>query len=178
MIDVPILVIDDDIDVLSMLETSFTTVNRGFSVFTATTANGGYVLLKEKRPAIVILDVRLARTSGMDLLKDFAKYFEQRSNIRDTPRYIVITAYPDERIEKEAREVYKVDAFLLKPFTGEQIRRAVAFSLEKALQSYLTFIKTYASEGISEESLKEKEREEWRHKKLAEDVRNLKEREK
>lgn len=175
MIDIPLLVIDDDINVLSMLERTFTTMAQGFSVLTATTANGGLTMLKEKRPAIVIVDVRLGPKSGMDLLKDFAGYFNDVLNRKYTPRYIVITAYPDEKIEKEAREVYKVDAFLMKPFKGEDIRRAVAISLEKALQPYLSFIKTYVGKGVSEEALKEKEREEWRNKKLAEDVKRLKE---
>lgn len=178
MIDIPLLVIDDDINVLSMLERTFTTMAQGFSVLTATTANGGYAILKEKRPAIVIVDVRLGPKSGMDLLKDFAGYFSEPLNRKYTPRYIVITAYSDEQVEKEAREVYKVDAFLMKPFHGEDIRRAVAFSLEKVLQPYLSFIKTYVGGGVSDETLKEKEREEWRNKKLADDIKRLEEREK
>jgi len=179
MINVPILVIDDDIHVLSMLETTFTTMmGQGFDILTATTANSGLNKLKEKHPAIVIVDVRLGPVSGMDLLKDFNGYFDKVENRRYKPRYIVITAYQDEKIEKEAREVYKVDSFLLKPFKSEDIRRAVAFSLQKALGDCLAFIKTYTRDGASEEALKEKENLEWRKKKIDEDMKRIEEREK
>lgn len=143
MIDIPLLIIDDDIRVLSTLERTFTTMTQGFSVLTATTANGGLVMLKEKRPAVVILDVRLGPASGMDLLKDCTGYFKDPITRKYEPRFIVITAYPDENIEKEAREIYHVDTFLHKPFKGEDIRKAVALSLEKVLAPYLSFIKTY-----------------------------------
>lgn len=178
MVDITLLVIDDDINVLSMLERTFTTMAQGFSVLTATTANGGYAILKEKRPAIVILDIRLGPKSGMDLLKDFSAYFNDPCNRKYTPRYIVITAYPDETIEKEAREVYKVDSFLLKPFKGEDIRKAVCFSLEKVLAPYYALVKTYTGGQKSEESLKEGQVGKWRDQKLDEDIKWLEEREK
>jgi two-component system, OmpR family, KDP operon response regulator KdpE len=147
MIDIPILIIDDDINILSTMEHTFMTLNRGFSITTATTANGALATIKEKRPAIVILDVRIGPKSGMDLLKDFSGYFKDPFNKKYEPRYIVITAYQDENIEKEAREIYHVDDFLYKPFKGDTLRRAVALSLEKVLMPYLSLIQTYKNDS-------------------------------
>lgn len=133
---IKLLIIDDDINVLSSLGKTFTTMTQGFLVLSATSANEGYAMLKEQRPDVVVLDVRLGPKSGMDLLKDFEGYFSEPANRRHKPRYIVITAYTDDRIRKEAEEIYHVDAFLMKPFNDSEIRRAVVTSVQKILVSF------------------------------------------
>lgn len=133
---IKILIIDDDINVLSSLGKTFTTMTQGFLVLSATSANEGYAMLKEQRPDIVVLDVRLGPKSGMDLLKDFSEYFKEVPNRKYKPRYIVITAYPDENVRKEAEEVYGVDAFIIKPFKDGDIRKAVVTSVQNMLVSF------------------------------------------
>ncbi len=173
MVDITLLIIDDDINIVSTMGKMFTTMTQGFLVLTATSANEGYAMIKERRPAIVVLDIRLGPKSGMDLLQDFDAYFKEPSNRKYKPRFIVITAYPDERIEKEAREVYKVDAFLLKPVKDTDIRKAIAASLEKVLEPYNVFINTYRKNGESEKELQEKERRKVRDAKIDEDIKWL-----
>jgi len=133
---ITLLIVDDDINVLSSLGKTFTTMTQGFLVLSATSANEGYAMLKERRPDVVVLDIRLGSKSGMDLLKDFDNYFNEPLNRKYKPRFIVITAYPDEKIRKEAEEIYHVDAFLMKPFNDSEIRRAVVTSVQKILVSF------------------------------------------
>lgn len=140
---IKILIIDDDLSVLSSIGKTFTTMTHGFLVLTATSANEGLAMLKEQRPDVVVLDVRMGPKSGMDLLKDFEGYFQDPGNRNYKPHYIVMTAYPDEKIQKEAEEVYKVDAFLLKPFTSQVIRRAVMKSVQKILKSFHDQLNAY-----------------------------------
>jgi DNA-binding NtrC family response regulator len=133
---IKILIIDDDIHVLQSIGITFTTMTHGFLVLTATSANEGLAMIKEQRPDVVVLDVRLGPKSGMDLLKDFDAYFKEPHNRKYKPHFIVITAYRDEMIKKEAENIYHVDAFLIKPFNDTDIRKAVMTSVQKILIAF------------------------------------------
>ena len=129
-----ILVVDDDLEVLNAVGRIFVTMVDGYTVLTATTANAGLNMLKREQPEIIILDVRLGPLSGMDLLKDFNDYLRTH-RMDKKPRIIVITAYPDEAVKKEAFERYHVDAFLAKPFKAETIKHEVAKAVIKILEA-------------------------------------------
>lgn len=126
-----ILIVDDDLVILRSLGTTFTTLLRGYLLLKATTANEGLNFIKEHRPEIIIMDVRLGADSGMDLLEDYPKHTQDYK-----PRMIVITAYKDERAEKRAEEL-KVDAYLRKPFSQETLVITVLESIEKYHESEL-----------------------------------------
>lgn len=126
---VKILIVDDDLGIIRSLGNSFTTLLRGYRVFTATTANQGLNYIKDEKPDVIIMDVRLGPVSGMDLLEDYPKHYKEYY-----PRVIVITAYPDEAVKKRA-EALKVDAFLYKPFRPEALTIAVCESVEKCCES-------------------------------------------
>ncbi|OGW89291.1 MAG: hypothetical protein A3G33_02760 [Omnitrophica bacterium RIFCSPLOWO2_12_FULL_44_17] len=153
---IKILVIDDDINVLASLGKTFTTMAQGFLVLSATSANEGLAMLKEQRPDIVVLDVRIGPKSGMDLLKDFEDHFKEPANRKYKPHYIVITAYPDDNIRKEAEEVYHVDDFLIKPFNDSQIRKSVVTSVQKILASFYNQLCPYANSVSISFTLKSK----------------------
>lgn len=131
---IKLLIVDDDLEIINTLSKTFTTMLQGYLVLTATSANAGLSMLKEQHPDVVILDVRLGPESGMNLLEDFYGYLESR-RIQTKPRFIVITAYPDEEVKKLALEKYKVDAFLMKPFSPSDIRRQVMESIIKILET-------------------------------------------
>jgi len=98
-------------------------------------------MLKEEKPDVVILDVRLGPVSGMDLLADFYGYLESK-RIQTKPRFIIITAYPDEDVKKIALEKYHVDAFLIKPFSPTEMKQKVIsaiISILEAEQKNLSF---------------------------------------
>lgn len=136
---IKILIVDDDLEIVKTLGKTFTTLLKGYLVLTATSANAGMGMLKEQRPDVVILDVRLGPESGMDLLSDFYGYIKTERG-QYCPRFIVITAYPDEEVKKEALEKYKVDAFLMKPFDPAEMKREVIGSIEKVLKQELKLL--------------------------------------
>lgn len=145
---IKILIIDDDINVLSSIGKTFTTMTHGFLVLSATSANEGYAMIKEQKPDIVVLDVRLGSKSGMDLLKDFDAYYQEPTNKKYKPRFIVITAYQDENVQKEAEESYRVDAFLMKPFQDKDIRKAVVTSVQKILVAFHNQLSPYSGRPL------------------------------
>lgn len=122
MLKLKILIVDDDLEIVRHLGNAFTTMLKGYQVFTATTANQGLNYIKQEKPDIIVMDVRLGPVSGMDLLEDYPKHTQDYR-----PRLIVITAYPDEKVKERAEEL-KVDAFLYKPFIPEALLTAVAKS--------------------------------------------------
>ena len=135
---VKILIVDDDLEVLNSLGKIFTTLMRGYLVLSATSANEGMSMLKEQKPDVIIVDVRLGPISGMDLISDYYRWIgEQRSGY--SPVFIVITAYDDEDAKKKAEE-FKVDAFLMKPFSKEAILHAVIDGVCKTLHKELNVL--------------------------------------
>lgn len=126
---VKILIVDDDLGIVRSLGNTFTTILRGYRLFTATTANQGLNYIKEEKPDVIIMDVRLGLVSGMDLLEDYPKHTPDYK-----PHLIVITAYPDEAVKKRA-EALGVDAFFYKPFRPEALTAAVCDSVEKCCES-------------------------------------------
>ncbi len=148
---IKILVVDDDVNVLTTFSKSFTTIMSGYLVLTATSANAGIIMMKSERPDVIVLDVRLGPISGMDLLRDFNWWLDE-NKILDRPRFVVMTAYPDEAAKREALEKYKVDAFVMKPFEPKEIRRQVLRSvlrvLERKRQSVLGFLSPEERESL------------------------------
>lgn len=134
---VKILIVDDDIEILNSLGTAFTTVMKGYLVLTATTANGGLNMMKEHQPDIIIVDVRLGPKSGMDMIADYYSWINEQRKHSYSPIFIVITAYDDEGAKKKAEE-FKVDAFLMKPFSREVILHAVIDGVSKIMHRELT----------------------------------------
>lgn len=129
---IKILIVDDDLKIMNTLGKTFTTMLQGYLVLTATSANAGMSMLKEEHPDVVVLDVRMGPVSGMDILADFYSYLEARK-IQRKPRFIVMTAYPDDEVKQEALERYKVDAFFMKPFEPIELRNQVIASIRKVL---------------------------------------------
>lgn len=163
---IKILIVDDDIDIVSMLGKTFTTLLQGYLVLTATSANEGLGMMKEQRPDVIVLDVRLGPQSGMDLLADFTEYLRSHGKGYQ-PRFIVMTAYPDENVKRQALEVYKTDAFLMKPFDLATIRRAVGSSVRRVLEREMETLRFLDSGGPGRELEREA-----RNRKLDEELKN------
>lgn len=64
-----VLVIDDEVSLLSALEKHLTTV--GFTVLTATSAQIGLELCASKSPNLVLLDLIMPQMSGIEFLREF-----------------------------------------------------------------------------------------------------------
>jgi len=137
---IKILVVDDDPQVLNSLGKIFTSLLKGYLVLKASSANEGLSMLKEQKPDIVIVDVRLGPESGMDLIADYYTWIKE-SGTGYKPVFIVITAYDDEQTRQKAEE-FKVDAFLTKPFSKETILHAVINGICKILRGKLEMMES------------------------------------
>jgi YesN/AraC family two-component response regulator len=98
-------------------------------------------MLKEQMPDIIIVDVRLGPSSGMDLIADYGRWITEKRMSSYSPVFIVITAYNDEEAKKRAEE-YKVDAFLMKPISKETIVSTVLKGISKILRRELNIVDT------------------------------------
>lgn len=115
-----LLVVDDEPNVLYSLERSLQSDT--LKVITAHTAQEGIELVQQRRPDVVILDVRLPDMSGLDA---FARIHEFDPRLP----VIMITAFA---ATETAIEAMKRGAFeyLLKPFDVRHVREVVARAME------------------------------------------------
>lgn len=87
-----IFVVDDDRGLLRLIEKSLRREN--FSVGTADSGEAAFVWLKEHRPDLMLLDLKLADTAAKDLIAKL-------STAELLPPFIIITGQGDERVAVE-----------------------------------------------------------------------------
>jgi len=112
---VKILVIDDDQEVISTLQTFFST--EGHEVTGAMTAKEGKRQALLEKPDLTFVDIRLPDMDGIDLLRDI-KELDKEAVI------VMITAYKD---AEKVVTAFRSGAFdcLLKPFNFDYLRNDI-----------------------------------------------------
>jgi CheY-like chemotaxis protein len=105
----PILVVDDDPDILDMLREALE--GAGHQVVTARDGLEALERLRTGRPSLILLDMRMPRMDGWE----FARAARERGN---TAPVVVITAAGDARAW--AKEI-AAEAYMAKPFTISQL---------------------------------------------------------
>ena len=116
-----ILVVDDD----DMLRELMVTIleNEGYMLDVAKSGYEAEVKLKNKIFNLVILDIRLPDTNGIDLL---AKINQSAPRMKK----IVLTGYPDaDTAIKSVNE--NADAYLVKPFEPEKLLEIISENLKQ-----------------------------------------------
>lgn len=115
-----ILIIEDDVSFCLMIKTFLT--KKGFEVYTAFTFKEAEVLLDEQKINLVLTDVRLPDSDGIEILQYIKK-------IDPTIQVILMTGYTD---IKTAVNVMKLGAFdyVAKPINSDEI----LYTINKALQ--------------------------------------------
>jgi two-component system nitrogen regulation response regulator GlnG len=115
-----LLVVDDEPNVRYSIQKSFS--SEGLTVLAAPTGAQGIETVRQQRPDVVILDVRLTDMSGLDA-------FDRIREIDPRLPVIIITAFA---LTEVAIEAMKRGAFeyLLKPLDLHQLREVVARALE------------------------------------------------
>lgn len=98
-----ILVVDDEKEVTISLQSFFETL--GHEMYIALDGEEATYVIDQVRPELVVLDIRMPKVNGKEILKKI------RSTYRDI-KVIVITAYEQEREEVEK---IGVDGFFIKP---------------------------------------------------------------
>lgn len=105
----PILVVDDDPDILDMLREALE--GAGHRVVTAGDGLEALERLRTDRPSLIFLDMRMPRMDGWE----FARAARERGN---TAPVVVITAAGDARAW--AKEI-SAESYIAKPFTISQL---------------------------------------------------------
>lgn len=109
-----VLVVDDDPDILSAVQTAFT--HNGASVRTANDGNKAVDMARSLNPDLIILDMMLPRRSGFLVMEQLKPNHASGTK----PFVIMITANEGQRHELYARHL-GVDDYVHKPFSIERL---------------------------------------------------------
>jgi DNA-binding response OmpR family regulator len=103
-----ILCADDDEDILDLV--ALRLERAGYQVLKATDGEAALALVRERRPALVVLDVMMPRRSGFDVLATLRADPE----LRDTKVIMLSARVQDVDVERGLEA--GADAYLIKPF--------------------------------------------------------------
>lgn len=134
----PILVVDDQKDVTMSLESFFKT--RGHEMYTALNGEKAIKIIDKIRPELIILDIRMPKVDGKQILR------KVRKNYTDI-KVIIITAY-----EEEAKEVEEIgiDGFFTKPVNMPGLIERINYVLETTGDT-----RVYPTKKVKKEKIKE-----------------------
>ncbi len=116
-----ILAVDDSPDALEIVRRNLT--SRGYRVVTARGVAEAIEILRAERIDLVITDLKMPKTSGMDLVRHV------RENFNDT-EVMMITGYATIEGAVEAMKT-GAEEYLSKPFTDDELFTAVKRALDK-----------------------------------------------
>lgn len=105
-----ILVVDDDKNIDQILHASLSAM--GFEVYVARNGEEGLAQFKTATPDLVLLDVLLPKVNGWDVCKNIKNTPEGRK----IPVVLMSAVYKTPKMQRDAREKFKADQFLEKPF--------------------------------------------------------------
>jgi FixJ family two-component response regulator len=127
-----IIALDDDEDFLQYIRTLLE--SEGHDVRTVSTPEAFYQSVESSLPDVVLLDIKMGRRSGEEVLAEIRKRWDRLC-------VIVVTGYPS---LEGMRQTFKQDVFdyLAKPFSVAELRRclaqaAAAFNLGRRPQDRL-----------------------------------------
>jgi two-component system response regulator (stage 0 sporulation protein F) len=118
-----ILVIDDNPNVVDILGRCLR--EEGYGVLGALTSDEGLKLVILSRPELVLLDLALPGTNGIELLKRIR-------STNPTTRIIIVTGNTDPALAREALELGAL-AYIDKPFDFAYLKRVIAVALREGM---------------------------------------------
>jgi two-component system, OmpR family, phosphate regulon response regulator PhoB len=119
-----ILIVEDESPVREMLR--FALSDEGYTILEAADASEAFVLLKDKRPDLILLDWMLPGMSGMD----FARRLRRDPSIRGIP-VIFLTARAEE--DDMIRGLQQADDYITKPFSTRELKARIETVLRRAV---------------------------------------------
>jgi len=137
-----IYIIDDDELIVSML--SRVLKSNGYEVRSATSADGIVSKIKTWSPAVVLLDIRIADHSGIDVLTEIVK--------QELPSQVVMLTADD--TAETAVKAMKLGAadYLTKPFNVDEVKIVLQNIIEKGkLKQEVTYLRKVQSEVFEKE---------------------------
>ncbi|HUI44697.1 MAG TPA: sigma-54 dependent transcriptional regulator [Nitrospirota bacterium] len=141
-----IYIIDDDELILSML--SRVLKSNSYEVRTATSADDIVSKIKSWSPAVVLLDIRIADQSGIDVLTEIVK--------QELPSQVVMLTADD--TAETAVKAMKLGAadYLTKPFNVDEVKIVIQNIIEKGkLKQEVTYLRKVQSEVFEKEIIGE-----------------------
>lgn len=117
-----ILILDDDKDLLTVVKSLLR--KKGFDVFTYTEWSMAWDAVMTYNPQLILLDVFLPGTDGLDACKKL----KSSSFTRNIP-IIMFSSYPN--IAETAINEFGADDFIAKPFETNEIVRKIHHVLSK-----------------------------------------------
>jgi DNA-binding response OmpR family regulator len=116
-----VLVVDDDTDLLTILTDRLEAA--GYAVLTARDGVEALARLQGARPGAVVLDLKMPRLGGLDVLPAIRRAAPQAY-------VLVLTGSPNRPLREECR-ARGADDFLLKPFEAGEVLRRLARGLAR-----------------------------------------------
>lgn len=120
---VKLLVADDETKIAKILETFFT--ERGYEVLLASDGTTALECIRRERPHLILLDLRMPGTAGLDVLKEAKR-------LDETIKVIIITALDDQQLMSQARELGASD-YVIKPFSLDYLQNEVLAKINTSL---------------------------------------------
>lgn len=120
---VKLLIVDDDLPTSDYLQNFFS--KRDYEVFVANDGKSALTIVKDKRPSIVLLDIRMPGPSGIKVL-------QQIKEINKNIKVIMMTGVDEKVVINLAMESGAVD-YITKPFSLEHLENNVIPKVLKQL---------------------------------------------
>lgn len=118
-----VLVVDDEPDAVELLQEFLT--SKGYEVITASNGEEALRKVKEERPHLILLDVRMPVMNGMDVLRQ-VRQFDQEVGV------IMVTAVNEEETGREALKLGAFD-YIVKPLNFEYLERSLWYKVTTML---------------------------------------------
>lgn len=115
-----LLFIDDDPDTLAVCKKLF---KKKYVVLTANTGGKGLKLMKSRQVAVAIVDQRMPRMSGLEVLKRLKARYPETGRI-------VMTSYTEIEDVVKLTNIGRINSFIVKPWHNNQLRLVVDREVE------------------------------------------------
>jgi len=115
-----ILVVDDEQEICNMLK-EFLTL-KGYVVTAVLNGEEALVKIKEEKPVVVLLDIKMPGMDGIEVLKKIKEIDKQ------IPVVVMITAVKDEDIARKCMDLGAYD-YITKPLSLEYLETVLAVKL-------------------------------------------------
>jgi CheY-like chemotaxis protein len=122
MIKKNILIVDDEISILTVLKSSLKKLDTACNVFTTTNGEDAFKLMKNQKFDLVITDYKMAGMDGLELIAAVR-------SIRPETRMILMTAYGDNAVQEETRRL-QAYRYLTKPLEINDFRQTVQEAID------------------------------------------------
>lgn len=146
-----ILIADDEINMIWALKKTLT--KEGYEIISAEDGVEALEAFKKYEPDLVILDLKMPKMDGMEVLENI-------KNINSNIPVILITAHGSTKLAVEAMKLGALD-YVSKPFDIEELRVIIRKALEyKNLNDEVSYLREKLKEGSSKIIYKSKSMEE------------------